>query len=61
MMTCSGCLTKTRIVDAACLAWLKPYPNQTDDQIINIHKIDPSMSTWARDYKIEYKYNCKNK
>lgn len=46
------------MIDSACITWLQPYPKQTDEQIIKIHNVDPNMSTWARDYKIEYEANC---
>lgn len=56
MMTLSGC-SNTIVIDSDCL-WLNPYPELTDEQYKLIHKAEPRMSTWARDYKIEYKENC---
>jgi hypothetical protein len=61
MMTLSGCLrTQTNIVSDGCY-WLNPYPKLNAEQYIAIHNIAPIMSTWARDYKIEYKAKCLNK
>jgi hypothetical protein len=57
LMISSGCRITTTI-DSACIVWLKEYPKQTDQQLAGIHAIDPRMSTWARDYKTEYKHNC---
>jgi hypothetical protein len=57
MMILSGCLKTTEVIDVDC-QWLNPYPKQTAKQMISIHKIDPRVSSWARDYIIEYKANC---